>query len=116
MRSKTKESSPAADAEKQPEVKVVVTDVDQEGGEQGEASASATVATEESSAPTAAAGADEQPVTALSELPFQLQIQYIGMDGSKSLRVISKSQPVTRDRELAERGVVDGIAGKRSAS
>ena len=42
----------------------------------------------------------------LKELPFQLQIKYTSMDGAKSLRVISKAQPVTKDRQLAEKGIV----------
>ncbi len=37
-------------------------------------------------------------------LPFQLQIEYTGKDGSRCVRVISQAKPVTRDRDIAERG------------
>ncbi len=37
-------------------------------------------------------------------LPFQLQIEYTGKDGSRCVRVISQAKPVTRDRDVAERG------------
>ena len=110
VRKSAKESPLTTEAEKQPEVKVVVTDTDadQENQEQGEPQASACAATSESDVP---AGTANQPssLSALSELPFQLQMEYIGMDGSKSLRVISKSQPVTRDRQVAEQGALDCI-------
>lgn len=36
-------------------------------------------------------------------LPFQLQIEYTGRDGSRCMRVISEAKPVTRDRDEAER-------------
>lgn len=39
------------------------------------------------------------------ELPFQLQITYTSLDGSKSLRVYSKHQEFTKDREVAEKNV-----------
>lgn len=37
-------------------------------------------------------------------LPFQLQIEYTGRDGSQCLRVITEAKPVTRDRSKAEKG------------
>lgn len=37
-------------------------------------------------------------------LPFQLQIEYTGRDGSRCMRVISEAKPITRDRNEAERG------------
>ncbi len=37
-------------------------------------------------------------------LPFQLQIEYTGKDGSRCVRVISQANPVTRDRDVAEKG------------
>lgn len=43
-------------------------------------------------------------------LPFQLQIEYTGKDGSRCMRVISEAKPVTRDRDEAERG--DGREGE----
>ncbi len=37
--------------------------------------------------------------------PFQLQIEYTSLDGDKCLRVITQTKPLTKDRELAERGI-----------
>jgi hypothetical protein len=39
----------------------------------------------------------------LKTLPFQLQIRYTKLNGMKCMRVISKEQPVTYDKQLAER-------------
>ena len=39
-----------------------------------------------------------------NHLPFQLQIEYTGKDGSRCVRVITQAKPVTRDRDVAERG------------
>lgn len=36
--------------------------------------------------------------------PFQLQIEYTSLDGDKCLRVITQTKPLTKDRELAEKG------------
>jgi len=38
----------------------------------------------------------------LSALPFQLQIRYTKLDGMKCIRIISREQKATRDREQAE--------------
>ena len=46
----------------------------------------------------AAASAKEQP----SELPFQVQITYTDLDGAEAVRVLTQTQPVTRDRLQAE--------------
>lgn len=40
-----------------------------------------------------------------SELPFQLQITYTDVDGTKALRVLTQKKPVTSDRNLAEKGL-----------
>lgn len=40
-----------------------------------------------------------------SEVPFQVQITYTDVDGTKALRVLTQKKPVTRDREVAERDV-----------
>ena len=40
-----------------------------------------------------------------SELPFQLQITYTDIDGTKALRVLTQKKPVTRDRNVAEKGL-----------
>ena len=42
-------------------------------------------------------------------LPFQLQIEYTGKDGSRCVRVISQAKPVTTDRTIAEKG--EGVWG-----
>jgi hypothetical protein len=54
----------------------------------------------------ALAGADNNDDEALTELPFQLQIHYVDMDGAQALRVITQTMPVTTQREDAERGLV----------
>jgi len=41
---------------------------------------------------------DERP----SELPFQVQITYMDLDGAEAMRVLTQTQPVTRDRQQAE--------------
>lgn len=37
-----------------------------------------------------------------SELPFQVQITYTDLDGAEAMRVLTQTQPVTRDRQRAE--------------
>lgn len=54
----------------------------------------------------APAGADNNDDEALTELPFQLQIRYVDMDGAQALRVITQTMPITTQREDAERGLV----------
>ncbi len=41
-------------------------------------------------------------------LPFQLQVEYTGKDGSRLMRVITDAKPITRDRTAAERGRATG--------
>jgi len=41
----------------------------------------------------------------LKALPFQLQIHFTKLDGMKCLRVISKNQPITTERTVAEQDV-----------
>lgn len=38
-------------------------------------------------------------------LPFQLQIEYTAQDGSRNRRVITDAKPITKEREVAERGI-----------
>ena len=38
-------------------------------------------------------------------LPFQLQIEYTGQDGSRCMRVITQAKPITTDRGVAEKGM-----------
>ena len=40
-----------------------------------------------------------------SYLPFQLQIEYTAQDGSMNRRVITEAKPITKEREVAERGM-----------
>eukprot|EP00118_Oscarella_pearsei_P025546 m.308356 g.308356 ORF g.308356 m.308356 type:complete len:751 (+) comp43845_c0_seq1:107-2359(+) len=71
---------------------------------------------ESGDAPAAGEGGGGAPrLGGLKELPFQLQIKYTSMDGAKSLRVISKSQPVTKSREVAEREMNIGVVGAHCA-
>ena len=37
-------------------------------------------------------------------LPFQLQIEYTGQDGSRCMRVITQAKPITTNRGVAEKG------------
>jgi len=37
-----------------------------------------------------------------SELPFQLQVSYTDLDGTRAMRVLTQVQPVTSDRTQAE--------------
>ena len=37
-----------------------------------------------------------------TELPFQLQVTYTDLDGARAMRVLTKTQRVTRDRAEAE--------------
>lgn len=42
----------------------------------------------------------------LTEIPFQLVVKYTDSTGAEALRVISKAQPVTTDRSVAEQGAI----------
>ncbi len=44
-----------------------------------------------------------QSLTEGSKLPFQIQITFMKLDGSKCQRVITEYRPVTHDRSLAEK-------------
>ena len=51
-------------------------------------------------------GTDVAPllVDGKPHLPFQLQIEYTGQDGSRCMRVITQAKPITTDRVVAEGG------------
>ncbi|XP_076466661.1 uncharacterized protein LOC143297936 [Babylonia areolata] len=55
------------------------------------------------------AGSEEEaggaPEDIPPELPFQVQITYTDMDGTKALRVLTQKKPVTNDRHVSERDV-----------
>jgi len=46
---------------------------------------------------------DFKSTTELKELPFQVQIRFTTLDGTKCIRSITRNQPVTKDRDLAEK-------------
>ena len=56
--------------------------------------------------PKPAKGVKVPPLTLEGKphLPFQLQIEYTGRDGSRCLRVITEAKQMTKDRSRAERG------------
>ena len=41
-----------------------------------------------------------------NELPFQIQIKYKDTDGATAMRVVTRTQPVTRDRRQAEQSKI----------
>ena len=43
-------------------------------------------------------------MTKITHFPFQTQISYTALDGSKCLRVITKQQEVSNEREAVEQG------------
>jgi len=47
------------------------------------------------------------PLTIDGELhyPFQIQIEYIAHNGSRLMKVITNAKPLTRDRNIAEKGL-----------
>ncbi len=54
---------------------------------------------------------DAGKLSAQPRLPFQVQIRYRRLDGSRLIRVITESQEVTSERKEAEEGVnVDVLA------
>ena len=52
----------------------------------------------------------EKNEEALSSFPFQLQVQYVRLDGTKLVRVVTHFQETTQDRQEAERDIdVDAL-------
>ena len=47
-----------------------------------------------------------QIVNGKPQLPFQLQLEYTSSDGDRCLRVITQTKPVTKDRKVAEKGII----------
>lgn len=74
------------------------------GGGDGGGGKLATEREEKDAEPEVASGLEmsEGEADIPSELPFQLQISYVDVDGAKALRVLTQKRPVTRDRQLAE--------------
>lgn len=48
---------------------------------------------------------DASLVQGIKSIPFQIQISYTKMDGTKCLRVISKAEMITKDRQAAEQNI-----------
>jgi hypothetical protein len=48
-------------------------------------------------------------------LPFQLQIEYTGQDGSRCMRVITQAKPITTDRGVAEKDMDMSVVGAHVA-
>ncbi|CAH1778659.1 unnamed protein product [Owenia fusiformis] len=51
----------------------------------------------------------------LTELPFQLQINYTDTNGAQALRVLSMVKPVTKDRNVAEKNMDLKLLGTNAA-
>lgn len=60
---------------------------------------------------------DVRPLTINGKpfVPFQLQIQYTGVDGSCCMRVITQAKPVTTNRDVAERDIDMAVVGTHVA-
>ena len=66
-----------------------------------EVASSAAAMNTDATSTAAAASTKDYP----SELPFQVQITYTDLDGAEAVRVLTQTQPVTRDRQQAETGM-----------
>ncbi|XP_065179565.1 uncharacterized protein LOC135810028 [Sycon ciliatum] len=70
-------------------------------------------------ATAAAASAPKVPpplmVDGKESLPFQLMINYTSREGAQSLRVLTKSKPVTKSRDVAEQNLRYDVLGANSA-
>lgn len=67
---------------------------------------------DEESAGGSRASGDEQklpqrppraPMNASEELPFQVQISYVDLEGAKAVRVLTQTKPITKERGQAEK-------------
>ncbi|CAM9856095.1 unnamed protein product [Ectocarpus sp. 12 AP-2014] len=65
------------------------------------------------SPPTSPAPAAETPRAAL---PFQVQIRYTRLDGTKCLRVLTKTQRVTKSKAAAERSMEMAVVAGHASS
>eukprot|EP00753_Platysulcus_tardus_P005322 PLAT13174.1.p1 GENE.PLAT13174.1~~PLAT13174.1.p1 ORF type:complete len:812 (-),score=424.03 PLAT13174.1:165-2561(-) len=54
---------------------------------------------------------EELGLAELKALPFQVQIEFTKLDGSRCIRVISNVKPVTRERHVAEESVDMAVLG-----
>jgi len=53
-------------------------------------------------------------VESVQSLPFQVQINFTKLDGSKCVRAISKAEKITQDRQVAEQEINVGVVGLHS--
>jgi len=56
-------------------------------------------------------GMSDKDFGELKLLPFQVQIHYTRLDGAKCIRVMSKKQEITEEREVAEENLNVGVIG-----
>jgi len=59
-------------------------------------------------------GKSELDIQGVSKLPFQVQIYFTKLDGSKCIRVISRHQDITTERSEAENNINIGVVGLHS--
>lgn len=62
---------------------------------------------------TSAGAAQKKPPP--SELPFQLQVVYTDTEGAKAMRLLTKTKPITKDRQQAERACNLKVLGAHTA-
>lgn len=57
---------------------------------------------------------EDLDLTKITEIPFQVQITYKALDGSKMIRVITEQQPISNDREELEQKANFQILGQNA--
>lgn len=57
---------------------------------------------------------EDLDLTKITEIPFQVQITYKALDGSKMIRVITEQQPISSDREELEQKANFQILGQNA--
>lgn len=56
----------------------------------------------EAAAASSSASGSELKQDHLDELPFQVHISYIDLEGAKAVRVLTQTKPITKERKQAE--------------
>lgn len=59
-------------------------------------------ATAAATAASSSASCSELKQDQLDELPFQVHISYIDLEGAKAVRVLTQTKPITKERKQAE--------------
>jgi len=59
-------------------------------------------------------GKSDLEVNNINQLPFQVQINYVRLDGAKCIRIISRTQQVTTDENVAEENINITVIGLHS--